>query len=361
MTACAPSPVAIKVPVGIVALLLTSILITDPADAIRKSFKEGLRIDFIGLGLLAVGLGFLQVVLDKGERDDWFGSHFIVWGAVISAVALIALIFWELRAKDPVIELHLLKERNFAISTLMMYVLGVVMYGTTVLLPLMLQTLMGYTAMQSGLVLFPGGLLLLAFLPFVGWLLSRIEPRWIVVLGLCIIATGLWELSRFSLEVSTSTTVFDWAISRVGTAFLFVPINVMAFSFVPPAKTNAATGFINLARNIGASTGISFVTTMLDRRAQFHQNRLVPNLTPTNSNYQAALHRLTHALIARGLDAVHAANLAQHLIYAELQKQAMMLSFVDNFWVMSVISLSVIPLLFLMRSAKGRGRRAPMH
>jgi MFS transporter, DHA2 family, multidrug resistance protein len=351
----------LNVPVGIVALLLTSILITDPAGAIRKSFKEGLRIDFIGLGLLAVGLGFLQVVLDKGERDDWFGSHFIVWGTVISAVALIALIVWELRAKDPVIELHLLKDRNFAISTLMMYVLGVVMYGTTVLLPLMLQTLMGYTAMQSGLVLFPGGLLLLAFLPFVGWLLGRFEPRWIVVLGLCIIATGLWELSRFSLEVGASTTVFDWAISRVGTAFLFVPINVMAFSFVPPAKTNAATGFINLARNIGASTGISFVTTMLDRRAQFHQNRLVPNLTPTNSDYQAALHRLTHVLISRGLDAVHAANLAQHLVYAELQKQAMMLSFVDNFWVMSVISLSVIPLLFLMRSAKGRGRRAPMH
>jgi DHA2 family multidrug resistance protein len=351
----------LNVPVGIVALLLTSVLIVDPANAIRKSFKEGLRIDFIGLGLLAIGLGFLQVVLDKGERDDWFGSHFIVWGTVISVVALVALIFWELRAKDPVIELHLLKDRNFAISTIMMYVLGVVMYGTTVLLPLMLQTLMGYTAMQSGLVLFPGGLLLLAFLPFVGWLLSRIEPRWIVVLGLCIIATGLWELSRFSLEVGMNTTVFDWAISRVGTAFLFVPINVMAFSFVAPSKTNAATGFINLARNIGASTGISFVTTMLDRRAQFHQDRLVPNLTPTNIDYQAALHRLTHVLIARGLDAVHAANLAQHLVYAELQKQAMMLSFVDNFWVMSVISLAVIPLMFLMRSTKGRGRSAPMH
>jgi len=351
----------LNVPVGIVALLLTSVLIVDPANAIRKSFKEGLRIDFIGLGLLAIGLGFLQVVLDKGERDDWFGSHFIVWGTVISVVALVALIVWELRAKDPVIELHLLKDRNFAISTIMMYVLGVVMYGTTVLLPLMLQTLMGYTAMQSGLVLFPGGLLLLAFLPFVGWLLSRIEPRWIVVLGLCIIATGLWELSRFSLEVGMNTTVFDWAISRVGTAFLFVPINVMAFSFVAPSKTNAATGFINLARNIGASTGISFVTTMLDRRAQFHQDRLVPNLTPTNIDYQAALHRLTQVLTARGLDAVHAANLAQHLVYAELQKQAMMLSFVDNFWVMSVISLAVIPLMFLMRSTKGRGHSAPMH
>jgi DHA2 family multidrug resistance protein len=351
----------LNVPVGIVSLLLTSLLIADPKNAIRKSLKEGLRIDFIGLGLLAVGLGFLQVVLDKGERDDWFSSHFIVWGAVISATALILLIFWELHTKDPVIELHLLKDRNFAISTFMMYVLGVVMYGTMVLLPIMLQTLMGYTATQSGIALLPGGLVLLGFLPFVGWLLGRFEPRWIVVFGLSVIAIGLWQLSRFTLDVGMSTTIFDWAISRTGTAFLFVPINVMAFSFVAPAKTNSATGFINLARNIGASTGISFVTTMLDRRAQFHQNRLVQHLTPTNGGYQAAISHLSHLLIARGLDAAHAAVMARQLIYAQLQRQAMMLSFVDNYWVMSVICLAVIPLLFLMKASKGRSGRAPMH
>lgn len=351
----------LNVPVGIIALLLTSLLIADPQAAIRKTMKKGLRIDFIGLGLLAVGLGFLQIVLDKGERDDWFGSSFIAWGAVISVTALIALIIWEMRAKDPVLELRLLKDRNFAISTFMMYVLGVVMYGTTVLLPIMLQTLMGYTAMQSGLALLPGGLVLLGFLPFVGWLLGRFDPRWIVVVGLCVIAIGLWQLSRFTLEVGMNTTVVDWAISRTGTAFLFVPINVMAFSFVPPAKTNNASGFINLARNIGASTGISFVTTLLARRAQFHQQRLVPSFTPTNQHYQAALNHVIHLLISRGLDAAHAAIMAQQLIYSQLQRQAMMLSFVDNFWVMSMICLGVIPLLFLMKASKGRGRSAPMH
>lgn len=351
----------LNVPVGIVALLLTSVLIADPQGAVRKSLKEGLRIDFIGLGLLAVGLGFLQVVLDKGERDDWFGSTFIVWATIVAVTALVALLFWELRTKDPVLELHLLKDRNFAISTFMMYVLGVVMYGTTVLLPIMLQTLMGYTAMQSGWVLFPGGVVLLAFLPFVGWMLGKFEPRWIVAFGLCVIAVGLWELSRFSLDVGMRTTMLDWVISRTGTAFLFVPINVMAFSFVPPAKTNNASGFINLARNIGASTGISFVTTMLDRRAQFHQDRLIPHLAQSNAGYQAALSRLSHMLITRGIDAAHALTGAQQLIYSQLQRQAMMLSFVDNFWIMSVISLSVIPLLFLMKAAKGRGRRAPMH
>ncbi len=351
----------LNVPVGIVSLLLTSILIVDPEGAIRKSLKEGLRIDFIGLGLLAIGLGFLQIVLDKGERDDWFGSRFIVWATVVAVSALVLLLFWELRAKDPVLELRLLKDRNFAISTFMMYVLGVVMYGTTVLLPIMLQTLMGYTAMQSGFVLLPGGLVLLGFLPFVGWLLGKVEPRWIVALGLCIIAVGLWQLSCLTLDAGMNSTIIDWTISRTGTAFLFVPINVMAFSFVPPAKTNNASGFINLARNIGASTGISFVTTLLYRRAQFHQDRLVPHLATANAGYQAALSRLTHMLVSRGLDAAHALIAAQQLIYAQLQRQAMMLSFVDNFWVMSVISLAVIPLLFLMKPSKGRGGRTPMH
>ena len=172
------------------------------------------------------------------------------------------------------VDLHLFKDRNFAISTFMMYMLGFVLYSTTVLLPILLQTLMGYTAMQSGLVLLPGGLVLLAILPCVGWLLGKFEPRWIVVTGLCVMALGLHYLSLFTLNAGESNAVNDWIISRAGTAFLFVPINVMAFYFVPPGKMNNASGLINLARNIGASTGISFVTTMLDRRAQFHQNVL---------------------------------------------------------------------------------------
>ncbi len=350
----------LNVPVGIASLLMTSVLIADPPNMIRKSFKQGLKIDFIGLGLLAVGLGFLQIVLDKGERDDWFGSPFIAWGAAIAVISLLALIVWELSTDHPVIELRLLKDRNFLISTFMMYALGVVMYGTTVLLPILLQTLLGYTAMRSGMALLPGGLVLLGMLPFVGWLLGRTEPRFVVMFGLCIISLGLYQLSRFNLTVDMGTAVVDWMISRAGTAFLFIPINVMAFSFVPPEKTNSATGLINLARNVGASTGISFVTTMLDRRAQFHQSVLASNLQPGNPDYQAALRHLTRVLATRGAGAAHAVLQAQGLIYVQLQRQAMMLSFVDNFWVMSVICLCVMPLLFLMKSARGRGR-GPVH
>src|SRR5579863_2345178 len=158
----------LNVPVGIVSLLMISLLIISPAQEIRRTFKQGLKIDFIGLGLLGVGLGFLQIVLDKGQRDDWFGSPFIVWGTVISVTALIALVIREWTTDDPVVDLHLFKDRNFAISTFMMYTLGVVLYGSTLLLPILLQTLMGYTAMQSGLVVLPGGLVLIGILPFVG-------------------------------------------------------------------------------------------------------------------------------------------------------------------------------------------------
>ncbi|HTR47573.1 MAG TPA: DHA2 family efflux MFS transporter permease subunit [Verrucomicrobiae bacterium] len=342
----------LNVPVGIISLLMISLLISDPIHLVRKTFKQGLRIDFLGLGLLSVGLGFLQVILDKGERDDWFGSSFITWATVVCAVALIALVFRELRTKDPVVDLHLFKDRNFAISTFMMYTLGVVLYGTTLLLPIWLQTLMGYTAMQSGMVLLPGGLVLLAILPFVGALLDRFEPRWIVVTGLLIMAAGLFQLSHLSLTAGTRAPVNDWIISRMGTAFLFVPINVMAFYFVPRGKMNNASGLINLARNVGASTGISFVTTMLDRRAQFHQNVLAENLQAGNHHYRTALHYMSGVLATHGADAGHALSQAQALIYAEMQRQATMLAFVDDFRINGTICLCVLPLLFVMRGRK---------
>jgi MFS transporter, DHA2 family, multidrug resistance protein len=339
----------LNVPVGILSVIMISILIVDPATIVRKTFKDGLKIDFLGLGFLTVGLGLLQIVLDKGERDDWFGSPFILWSTVIAVAALAALIIRELMTDHPVIDLHLFKDRNFAISTFMMYILGVVLYGTTLLLPILLQTLMGYTAMQSGMVLLPGGLVLLAILPFVGFLLGRFQPRWIVITGLCIMAAGLFQLSHLDLNAGLREPINDWIISRMGTAFLFVPINVMAFYFVPAGKMNNASGLINLARNVGASTGISFVTTMLDRRAQFHQSVLGVNLQPGNPHYHAAMRNLMHVLMTHGANAARATSEAQALVYQQLQRQAMMLSFVDNFRIMATICLCVLPLMFLMK------------
>jgi len=342
----------INIPIGILSLVLTSLLIADPPYLVRRSLKDGMKIDYIGLGLLTVGLGFLQVMLDKGQRDDWFGSTFIVWCALLAFGGLAAAVIWELRQKDPIVDLHLLRDRNFAVSTLTMYMLGFALYGSTVLLPILLQTLMGYTAEMSGLVLSPAGFAVLVMLPIVGKLLSKFEARWLVVVGLLVLGFGTILLARINLNISFGKIISLWMVSRLGLAFLFVPINVMAFSYIPKQKANSATGIINLARNIGGSAGISFVTTMLDRRAQVHQQVLVGHLTPLDARYQATLNGLAHTLMRQGSSAATAMQQAQAMLYGLLRQQSSMLAFVDNFWLLGVVCLAMIPLMFVMKKSK---------
>jgi MFS transporter, DHA2 family, multidrug resistance protein len=341
----------INLPVGLLSLFLTATLISDPPHVARKAKGERLRIDYIGLGLLSVGLGFLQVVLDKGQRDDWFSSHFIVWCTAASAIGLIGVIFWELRQKEPIIELHLFKDRNYAAATFTMFALGIVLYGTTVLLPVLLQTLVGYTAQLSGLVLSPGAIVTLITMPLIGALLVKHDPRRLVVVGLVILAVGMFQLSKLSLYASFGTFVFVWMISRGGLGFLFVPINVMAFSFVPKEKMNNATGMINLARNIGGSVGISLVTTLQARLAQKHQADLIGNLSPFNPRYRAMLQGLTGALHIHGASIATATQQAEAVLYGETQRQAAMLAFIDVFWILGVVCIAMIPLVFIMKKA----------
>ena len=347
----------INIPIGVLSILMTTMLIKNPP----YMKKIRLKIDYIGIALLSVGLGFLQVVLDKGQRDDWFGSHFIVWASIVGGVGLVGAVIWELMQKEPIVDLHLLKERNFAIAVFTMYILGFVLYGTTVLLPILLQTLLGYSAMQSGLVLLPGGAIMLCVLPIVGFLLGKFEARWLVVVGLAITASGLFMMSHFDLQMGMSTPVTVWIVSRMGVAFLFVPINVIAFYFVAPKKTNDATGIINLARNIGGSTGISFVTTLLDRGAQTHQNILSGHITAQSNNFQAQMHALAQRLIAAGSSPMQALHQAQRMFYGVIQQQAMMLSFIDDFRVMGYICLAMIPVMFILKKAKPGKSRVVAH
>ncbi|MGH9358580.1 MAG: DHA2 family efflux MFS transporter permease subunit, partial [Terriglobia bacterium] len=339
----------INIPVGIIALLMTSALIKDPPYLIRKGLKEGLKIDFIGLGLLSVGLGFLQIMLDKGQTDDWFGSQFIVACALLAVIGLVGVVVWELRQKEPMIDLRLLKDKNFSVSTFTMFALGVVLYGTTVLLPILVQTLMGYTAMLSGLVLSPGAVVTMFTMPLVGWLLGRYEARWLVVFGLVILSIGMSRLAQINLTVSFWTLVIIWCISRGGLGFLFVPINVMAFYFVPREKTNQATGLINVARNIGGSVGISLVTTIVARRAQAHQNMLVGHLTPYDHAYQSMVNGTSQTLQSSGSSPTQALSQAHGLIYGELLRQSSMLAYIDVFWLLAFICLAMIPFMFLMK------------
>jgi len=341
----------INIPVGILSLVLTYLLIFDPPYMVRRGLRDGLKIDYMGFGLLALGLGSLEVVLDEGQKKDWFSSPFIVVFAALTAICLVAVVVWELRQKTPVIDFRVLKDRNFTLATLSMLVLGFVLYASTALLPMLLQTLLGYTALLSGLVLSPAGLVIVVCLPVVGFLLRHYQARWLVMFGVLMCSLGLFYMSRFSLAIDFRTAVWARIVQSTGLAFLFVPISTAAFAFVPRDRTNYAAGLFNLARNIGGSSGIATVTTMLARRAQFHQTVLVSHMTPYDAPYRDALAGSAAMLRAHGASAADAGMQAQGLLYGSMMRQSSMLAFSDAFWMMAVLFLSVIPLMFLMKKA----------
>src|SRR6202045_340534 len=303
----------INIPVGILSLLLTSRLIQDPPYLRRRKLSET-KIDYIGLGFVALGLGTLQVVLDKGQRDDWFESHFILVLSMIAAASLIFVVVWEWRHKDPIIDLHLFRDRTFGISNLLMFMLGFALLGSTLLLPLFMQTLLGYSAEQAGLALMPGGFTIMLLLPLVGFLLSRYSPRWLLVFGLVVLSGSLFHMAGFDLGIDFRTTAIARMLQAVGMAFLFVPINTAAYAFLPREKNNAASGLMNLARNMGGSVGISFVTTMLDRRTQVHMTDLASNLSQSNPALQSMIQGTSRAMQAHGASAATATRQAYALI-----------------------------------------------
>ena len=338
----------VNIPVGIFSLLLTSRLIQDPPFLKRKKLSE-LKVDYVGLGFVALGLGTLQIVLDKGQRDDWFESHFILILSLIAAASLLFVIFWEWRQKDPVIDLHLFKGRTFASANLMMFMLGFALLGSTLMLPLFMQTLLGYTAEQAGMALSPGGFTIMLLMPLVGFLLSRYDARRLMAFGLVVLSFSLFHMTNFDLGVDFRTIVFARMIQSVGMAFLFVPINTAAYAYLPREKNNAASGLMNLARNIGGSVGISFVTTMLDRRAQFHQHRLSSHLSASNPQFHSMLQGMARTFEAKGFSPADAMHKAYALVQGTLFRQANMLAYIDNFWLLGAAILAMIPLAFLMK------------
>src|ERR1035441_2610077 len=340
----------INIPVGVLSILLTSSLIHDPPYLVRKSLGANFKIDYIGFGLLAMGLGCLEIVLDEGQRNDWFWLNFIVGFTIAAAIGLIGVVVWELRQKQPVIDFHVLKERNFALATLCMLVLGFVLYGSTALLQIFLQTLLGYTAMLSGMVLSPGGIVICIAMPAVGMLLRKYQARWLVIFGVAVSAAGLMAMSRFTLQLDYATAVRRRIVHSFRLCFIFVPISTVAFTRIPRERMNYATGLYNLARNIGGSSGIAATTTMLARRAQYHQSVLVSHLTPYDPAYRDALGKATMALQAGGASGADAAARAEGLIYGTLLKQSGMMAFADAFWVMGCLFLVIIPLMFLIRN-----------
>jgi DHA2 family multidrug resistance protein len=351
----------INVPVGIISLLLTSVLISDPPYMKRASIKSGFRIDYIGIGLISLGLGSMQIILDKGQRDDWLSSGFIRVFFALMLIGIIAGIFWELRQKEPVVDLRMLKNRNFAIATTAMFFLGFVMYASTVLIPQFLQQMLGYTAELAGLALSPGGAVIMCMMPVVGFLVSRVDTRLLIGFGCIVVASSLFVMAGWNLQLDYGHAVRARMLQGLGLAFLFIPINVSAFAYVPREKTNMGTGIINLARNIGASVGIATVTTMLERRTQAHQMRLADHVNTYSAAYHNMLHGTQMKFVSAGSSLTHAATQAQQMIYGTVQRQAAMLAFIDNFKMLGVVFFVVLPVLLLLKKPSRQSGSVPVH
>jgi DHA2 family multidrug resistance protein len=351
----------INVPVGILSLGLTYLLVSDPPYMKRIKISEGFRIDYIGLGLISLGLGSLQIILDKGQRDDWFDSGFIRLFAVLMLIGLIGGIIREFKAKEPIVDFRMLRDRNFAISTLAMFFLGFVLYSSTVLIPQMLQELLGYSATLAGLALSPGGATIMLCMPLVGFLVSRVDTRYLITFGCTISASALLVMAGWNLSLDFNHAVLGRVMQSFGLAFLFIPINVTAFAYIPREKTNMGTGIINLARNIGASVGIATVTTLLERRTQLHQVRLMDHVNNMNPALKSTLAGFAATSVSGGASAPGAAAQAHGLLFNMIERQATMLAFLDNFKLLGVIFFAIIPIFFLLKRPKMGGGNVPVH
>ena len=346
----------INLPVGLLTLLLVRRFVEDPPYLSRLK-AAGIKLDYIGIALLTLGVGALQVLLDRGQEDDWFGSSFITTMAVIAVVCLVSLVIWEWFQKAPIIDVRLFKNFNFANANLTMFMLGFAYFSSLVMMPLFLQTLLGYTAQLAGFAISPGGLALLLSMPVVGVLTTKFQARYLIAFGwLYLAGTMLYSTVQMDLLISFNAAVWLRVAQVAGLGFLFVPTNLVAFVGISPDKNNAVAGLINFMRNIGSSVGTSFVTTMLARRSQYHQEILVHYTTPGNPNFQNSVSGLAQHLARSGLGAQEAHNQAYARIYQFVQVQAATLAYVDTFKVLAVASAIMFLLAFtLKRNEPGGG------
>jgi DHA2 family multidrug resistance protein len=341
----------INVPVAILSLFLTNRLVEDPPDLAARR-NAGIKIDYVGLGLIGVGLGSLQVVLDKGQRDDWLSSNFILTFSILAVVCIVIAVIWELFQKDPVVDVRMFKNRNFAIAFIMMIMLGFALFGTTVLIPQYLQTLLGYTAQQAGMALSPGGLVVMSLMPLVGFLVTHYDARWLIAIGFIACAAALMHMTELNLGLSFGEAVKLRMFQAAGIAFLFVPINTMSYVGVPRNKNNQVSGMVNLARNVGGSVGISIVETLLARRSQKHQSDLVAYLTSTSAAFRVQVDALVNAMTRAGYSAADATQRAYTMIYNQVQQQAAALAYNDVIFIFAIACAIMVPFAFFMQKNK---------
>ena len=341
----------INLPVGILAALMVRAFVEDP-PYIKRAARG--TIDYIGFGLMAVWIGTLQIILDKGQEDDWFAAPWIRWFALVSAVAFVAFVARQLVTREPLVDLRIFRNRNFALGTMLIAVVGLVLYGTTAMLPQFLQTLLGYPALDSGLAVSPRGFGSIVAMVFVGRAVGIIDSRLLLAIGFGLVAVSSFMLGDINLNIGMVSVVVPNIINGLALGFLFVPLTTVAMGTLRPEQIGNATGIYNLMRNLGGSFGISAVTTLLARKAQVHQAMLAAHVTPYDPATQGWLARVTAALALK-VGPVAAAQQALGLLYATVVKQATLLAFVDTFRLLGFLCLVCIPSVFLLRKARAAG------
>jgi len=337
----------INLPVGIIAFIMCAFFIFDPAYLKRSG--ERISIDYWGLFLLTTSMGSLQVVLDKGQQDDWFSSRFIIAFSMITVTSLIALIWVELTHKHPIINLRLFKNVSFSAGNFIMFVVGFCLYSSIMLIPLFLQTLMGYSATNAGMVMAPGGVATLLTMPFVGAAMAKRDGRKIVFFGLLIGATSMFIMQGLNLQGAFWNYTWPRIVLGFGLAMIFVPLTTVTLATIPKPEMGNATGMFNLLRNIGGSVGIAMATTLLARLEQFYQNNLIAYISPYNPAWQMRFEGLKRTLIAKGIAAGQADQTALGMMYGALRRQAGALAFNRIFFIIGLAFLAILPLLFLLK------------
>ena len=335
----------INLPVGILAVAMAKWLVEDP-PYIKRDLKA--TIDYIGFGLLAVWLATLQVLLDKGQEADWFGTDWVRWFAVISALAFMGFVWRESTTEHPLVDLRVFKNRNFTVGLILMTTLAAILYGTTAQIPLFLQTLMGYPALQSGYALSPRGIAAFFTTALVGRLMGKIRSRWLLCLGFTLLAVSSFMLAQVNLQVGQINVIWPSVVNGIAISFIFVPLTTVTMSQLDQRQLGNATGLYNLMRNLGGSIGIAFVTTMLARGAQAHQALMVGHLAPDSPAFRQQLAAAKH-LLAHHADPAMAARQAYAAVYALLDQQAHLWAFVDNFFLFGTLAVVTMPLIFLFK------------
>jgi DHA2 family multidrug resistance protein len=338
----------INLPVGIIAMSMCAFFIFDP-EYLQKQRKETISIDYWGLFLLTTSMGSLQVVLDKGQQEDWFSSSFIITFSLIFLFTLIALIRVELTHQHPIINLRLFKNISFSAGNLIMFVVGFALYSSIMLIPLFLQTLMGYSATDAGMVMAPGGIATLITMPFVGAALAKRDGRKIVFLGLLLGAASMFIMQGLNLQGSFWDYTWPRIVLGFGLAMIFVPLTTVTLATITRSEMGNATGMFNLLRNIGGSVGIAMAATLLARYSQFYQTNLVAHISPYNPIYQMRIAELKQAFIAKGISITQAGHSALGIIYGEVRRQSGALAFNHIFFIIGLAFLVIIPLLLLLK------------